>query len=361
MPKERRLPALPAGEAPATPGAPPGPRPAGLHHGGRLIAAARQYGIPAADWLDLSTGINPNGFPVPPLPAACWQRLPEEGDGLEEAAAAYYGNPRLLALPGSQAAIQALPGLLPPAAIACLAPLYQEHPQAWQRAGHKVRLLPTASLARALAAATPRVLLCNPNNPTAARHPREAVLDAARQLQRRGGWLFVDEAFIDPEPEDSVTPFAGGPEAPNLVVLRSLGKFFGLAGARVGFIFGAPDLLAALAEKLGPWAVPGPSRAAARLALEDTGWQAAARWELPRASRRLQELLAPLGPVAATALFASLETEVADDLFAFLARRGILVRHFPGQPRLRFGLPGDEAQWQRLAAALDEWRQPGGA
>jgi len=175
---------------------------------------------------------------------------------------------------------------------------------------------------------------------------------------RRGGWLVVDEAFIDTDPEESLLPSAA---APNLIVFRSLGKFFGLAGARVGFIFGAPDLLAALAEKLGPWAVPGPSRAAARLALEDTGWQAAAHRELPRASRRLQELLAPLGPVAATALFASLETEAADALFAFLARRGILVRHFPGQPRLRFGLPGDESQWQRLAAALDEWRQPGGA
>ena len=112
-----------------------------LEHGGRLRLAAEQWGIPLADWVDLSTGINPEAWPVPPLPADCWRRLPEENDGLESAAAAYYGNANLLALPGSQAAIQWLPALLPRAAVACLTPIYAEHPQAWERAGHKLRRL----------------------------------------------------------------------------------------------------------------------------------------------------------------------------------------------------------------------------
>ncbi|MDR3322795.1 MAG: threonine-phosphate decarboxylase, partial [Zoogloeaceae bacterium] len=136
-----------------------------LEHGGGLRRAARESGIPRAGWLDLSTGIHPEGWPVPPLPPEVWQRLPEAEDGLEEAAARYYGNPRLLALPGSQAAIQALPRLFPPATLACLAPLYAEHPAAWQAAGHQLRRLPAGHLKRALAAATPHVLLCNPNNP----------------------------------------------------------------------------------------------------------------------------------------------------------------------------------------------------
>ena len=185
-----------------------------LEHGGRLRQAAAHYNIPLADWLDLSTGINPHGWPVPALPAAVWQRLPESDDGLEAAAAAYYGNPNLLPVAGSQAAIQWLPALLPKAAVACIAPLYAEHPHAWQQAGHKVRYLQNATLPRALAAATPYVLLCNPNNPTADRHPHELVLDAARQLHKRGGWLIVDEAFVDATPELSVTPLAGTPEAP---------------------------------------------------------------------------------------------------------------------------------------------------
>src|SRR5574343_680555 len=326
-----------------------------LEHGGQLRLAAAHYNIPRADWLDLSTGINPDPWPVPGLPASAWQRLPESGDGLETAAAAYYGNTHLLPVAGSQAAIQLLPTLMPRAVIACISPLYGEHPQAWQRAGHKLRFLQNALLPRALAAATPYVLLCNPNNPTADRHPQAAILDAAHQLKKRGGWLIVDEAFIDATPADSVAALAGTAEAPNLIVLRSLGKFFGLAGARVGFILAAPELLARMSEAMGPWAVSGPARAAARLALQDTAWQEAARARLHLAGERLHALLAPLGDVKSTALFATLNTPHASELHEALARRGILTRRFDQQPLLRFGLPGDTDEWQRLADALAGW------
>src|SRR5574343_1133992 len=327
-----------------------------LEHGGQLRQATAHYDIPLPDWLDLSTGINPDGWPVPPLPPAVWQRLPEADDGLEAAAAAYYGNPDSLVVAGSQAAIQWLPALLPRAAVACIAPLYAAHPQAWQHAGHKVRYLQNATLPRALAAATPYVLLCNPNNPTAARHPHELVLDAARQLHKRGGWLIVDEAFVDATPELSVTALAGTEAAPNLIVLRSLGKFFGLAGVRVGFVFAAPELLRRMQEAMGPWAVSGPSREAARLALADAAWQAATRPRLQAAGERLQHLLAPLGEVKATALFATLNSPHSNELFEHLARRAILTRRFDQQPLLRFGLPDSEAGSQRLAHALNEWK-----
>lgn len=326
-----------------------------LEHGGRLRQAAAHYDIPLADWLDLSTGINPQGWPVPTLPAAIWQRLPESDDGLEAAAAAYYDNPNLLPVAGSQAAIQWLPALLSKAAVACIAPLYAEHPHAWQQAGHKVRYLQNATLPRALAAATPYILLCNPNNPTADRHPHELVLDAARQLHKRGGWLIVDEAFVDATPELSVTPLAGTPEAPNLIVLRSLGKFFGLAGARVGFVFGAPEKLDRLREVLGPWPVSHPSRFVAKRALEDSGWQAAARAKLAVDSRRLAELLAPLGEISRTALFCTVKTAQTNQLIEHFARRAILSRHYESTDLLRFGLPANETQWQRLAVALAEW------
>lgn len=328
-----------------------------LEHGGRLRAAAIRHGIPEADWLDLSTGINPQGWPVPALPASVWQRLPEEDDGLEAAAASYYGNAALLSLPGSQAAIQSLPLFLPRASIACLGPVYNEHPQAWQRAGHRLRLLRDAPLARALAAATPYVLLCNPNNPTARAQPRAALLAAAQELAARGGWLIVDEAFIDPTPEESLAPLAGTAAAPNLIVLRSLGKFFGLAGIRVGFIFAAEKIRAQLAEHLGPWAVAGPSREAARLALNDRSWQENTRAALLEQGRRLQVLLAPLGEVRATALFATLKEEKAAALHEFFARRAILTRHYAPEPLLRFGLPPDELGWQRLATAIAEWKK----
>jgi cobalamin biosynthetic protein CobC len=327
-----------------------------LEHGGRLREAAAHYDIPLADWLDLSTGINPEAWPVPALPAAVWQRLPETGDGLEAAATGYYGNANLLPVAGSQAAIQWLPALLPKAAVACIAPIYAEHPQAWQHAGHKLRFLQNATLPRALTAATPYVLLCNPNNPTADRHPHDVVVDAARQLKKRGGWLIVDEAFIDATPELSLTPLAGTDEAPNLIVFRSLGKFFGLAGARVGFVFAAPDLLNRMNEAMGPWTISGPAREVARQALLDTAWQNTARPRLVAAGERLHALLAPLGEVKATALFATLTSPQASELHEYLARRAILTRRFDQQALLRFGLPGDEAGWQRLTSALNEWK-----
>lgn len=325
-----------------------------LEHGGRLRSAAQQYGIPLADWLDLSTGINPNGYPVPSLAPACWQRLPEDDDGLEAAAAAYYGNARLLALPGSQAAIQILPALFAPVAVACVAPIYEEHPQAWARAGHRLRRLP--ALSRALAAATPNIVLCNPNNPTATTLPRSVLLDAAAQLQRRGGWLIVDEAFADADPDNCVAPLAGSETAPNLIVLRSLGKFFGLAGARVGFIFGAPEKLDRLREALGPWPLSGPARAVACHALADRAWQTQARHDLAAGAARLAALLAPLGEVAGSALFATLSTPQVAALFEHFARRAILLRCFDTHGLLRVGLPGNQAEWQRLAQAINEWK-----
>ncbi|BAL27089.1 threonine-phosphate decarboxylase CobD [Azoarcus sp. KH32C] len=327
-----------------------------LYHGGRVIAASLQYGIPPAEWLDLSTGINPRGWPVPSLSPACWQRLPEEDDGLEAAAATYYGSARLLPVPGSQAAIQTLPSLFPRASVAVLGPLYNEHPQAWTKAGHEVRHMAYADLAQALEAETPVVVLCNPNNPTAGSHPRPAILGAAKELQGRGGWLVVDEAFADPLPADSVAALAGSAEAPNLIVLRSPGKFFGLAGARVGFAFAAREILVRLREIIGPWAVAGPSREVTKQALADRKWQAETRETLLAEGRRLQQLLAPLGQVAGTPLFATVTTDRAHSLVKHFAERAILVRHYDPQPLVRFGLPANEIDWQRLAVAISEWR-----
>lgn len=321
-----------------------------LEHGGRLRAAAREYNIPLTDWLDLSTGINPDTYPVQPLEPSCWNRLPEDDDGLDEAAAAYYGNDRLLALPGSQAGIQGLPTTFKPQAIACVSPIYEEHPHAWTRAGHKLRRLPT--LARALAAATPLVLVCNPNNPMATQTPRNALLDAAEQLRRRGGWLIVDEAFGDAEPENNIVDLAGSEAAPNLIVLRSLGKFFGLAGARVGFLFGAAEKREPIREMIGPWPLSHPSRAVARQALLDSEWQRIARQQLGVASQRLADLLAPLGEVSRTALFCTVRTDRPAELSDHFARHAILVRRFDEHGLLRFGLPGPEREWLHLSKAL---------
>lgn len=311
---------------------------------------------PPSSRLDLSAIGNPDGWPVPPLPPHAWHALPEGDDGLLAAAAGYYGNTNLLPVAGALAAIRLLPILLPRAVVACIGPLASPHVQAWTQLGHRPRLLQNATLPRALAAATPYVLLANPNDLSANQHPHAVAVDAAKQLKKRGGWLIVDESLIDPTPEESLTPLAGTDEAPNLIVLRSLDHFFGLAGARVGFVGAAPELLKKMAAAMGPWTVAGPSRAAARLALLDSDWQVAARARLVAAGRRLHDLLAPFGEVRSTALFASLTTPQAAELHDHLARHDILVCHFTQGPLLRFGLPGNEADWQHLASALVAWK-----
>ena len=319
-----------------------------LEHGGRLRAAAERYRIPLAEWVDLSTGINPRAYPVPALPPEVWQRLPEANDGLEAAAAAYYGSAGLLPVAGSQAAIQALPACFPPGRAVTLAPTYAEHPHAWRE--HALCALPAAAIADAVDSAD-TLLLVQPNNPDAQRFPREQLLAWRARLAARGGRLIVDEAFLDAEPGDSLVPLAG---EPGLVVLRSVGKFFGLAGARVGFVFAEADLLARLADRLGPWAVSGPARAVTAAALADRSWQEAARRRLNADSARLAALLDRHGLAGGggTALFQWRPTPDAVAIHARLAEQAILTRLFETPAGLRFGLPGPETEWARLEAAL---------
>ena len=345
-----------------------------LHHGGRLRAAAARYGIALEHWLDLSTGINPKGWPVPPIPAWVWSRLPEDEDGLEAAARAYYGADHLLPLAGSQAAIQALPRLRPPCQVRILAPSYAEHAAAWRQAGHQVEdlgaedlggidfavtpLREPASQARHLPAAIRGLdpacnvlVLIHPNNPTGARFPLDRLLDWHRQLAAREGWLVIDEAFMDLTPEQSLCPLTG---RPGLIVLRSLGKFFGLAGVRLGFACAWPELLQDLHRLLGPWTVNAPGRWLAKAALADGDWQAATRRELTAASDRLGALLCRHGlePSGGGGLFQWVLDPQARQRHEALARQGILTRLFEAPLSLRLGLPGREADWARLDQAL---------
>ncbi len=323
-----------------------------LEHGGRLSAASRRFGAPAAGWVDLSTGINPHPWPVPVQLPVHWARLPDPDDGLLEAACMYYGAELLLPVAGSQAAIQGLPLLRPRSHVGIIAPAYAEHARAWRRAGHAVSRLEFAHIGRHLAKLDALVVV-NPGNPTGLRISRAQLLDWHAQLASRGSWLIVDEAFMDPAPQESLM----SSQIPSgLIVLRSVGKFFGLAGARVGFVAADARLLRRLGEYLGPWSLAGPSRYVSALALRDRDWQDGARARLRRASRRLADLLAAhgLAPDGGTELFQWVRLAQASLLHALLADRGIWTRCFSRPAGLRFGLPGDETQWCRLDQALAE-------
>ncbi len=325
-----------------------------LHHGGRLDQASTAFGEPPEGWLDLSTGINPFAYDALTIEPGVIRRLPHDGDlgGLLRAARSAYGlDPAaaVVAAPGTQAIIQILPHLREPSTVAVLGPTYEEHAACWRHAGHSVS--EAGLLADALAADV--VVAVNPNNPDGRLIPASALAKAADELSRGGGLLIADEAFADVAPDFSTAPLF---PLPGLVVLRSLGKFFGLAGLRLGFAAGEPEIISAIGERLGPWAVSGPAITIGVRALSDRRWQEDMRQTLGDARRRLDRLLAGenLTVIGGTDLFRLVETDNAGRIYEHLARNGILTRYFPSQSRwLRIGLPGSDRNQTRLAEALN--------
>lgn len=321
-----------------------------LEHGGRLRQAALEYGIAEADWLDLSSGLAPWSFPVPEIPLRAWARLPEIDDGLEQAACEYYGAAHLLPVAGSQMAIQLLPRLRRIGKVGVLSPCYAEHAEAWRRSGYIVREVLEQEIDFYIDNLDVLVVV-NPNNPTGLSLPPSRLLGWHTKLAQRGGWLVVDEAFMDNTPQLSLAPFA---HQVGLIVLRSFGKFFGLAGVRLGFVLAERKLLRLLAEQVGPWAVSGPTRVIGQACLLDTDGHARQRLRTEEASERLRQLLEKSGFPAqgGCALFQWVVTDRAEQLHEFMARRGILLRLFVHNGSLRFGLPADDCDWQRLEQAF---------
>lgn len=328
--------------------------PALPYHGGDLTWAERRFGRPAGGWVDLSTGINPWPYPVTPVAAEAWTRLPDAGalGRLLAIAAERYGAPgpeSVAAAPGTQALIRLLPRLWSPRRVAVTGPTYGEHAASWRDAGHAV--VEHDDPAKAAEDAD-IVVVTNPNNPDGRRFDPGTLDRIADRLAGGGGMLVVDEAFADLAPDRSLAPTV--PE-PGRIVLRSFGKFYGLAGLRLGFALADATTTAAIRLALGAWPVSGAAIAIGAEALADTQWAEATRRRLAAAAAGLREILTDAGLqiVGGTDLFALTERTDASSVFDRLGAAGVFVRHFPERPdRLRFGLPADERAVDRLAQAL---------
>ena len=310
-------------------------------HGGDLGSVRRRFPDTSLPWIDLSTGINPVPYPVPPLSPESWTRLPSHEDlrGLIEAAAKRYGvddRETIVAAPGTQALIQLLPRLVPRSRVAIVGPTYEEHEISWRRQGHEVTVVDR------LPASADVTVLVNPDNPTGRLAP-------VSDLHAVTGLLIVDEAFIDFHPRSA--NLAGR----NAIVLRSFGKTYGLAGLRLGFAIAERAFANRLREELGPWAVPGPAIEIGRRALADDAWLAQTTERLTADSKRLDDLLTRAGftILGGTLLFQLGRHPDAAKIVDALGRNGIHVRSFAREPSwLRFGLPASEAEFSRLAHAL---------
>ncbi|MGI9403477.1 MAG: threonine-phosphate decarboxylase CobD [Hyphomicrobium sp.] len=322
-------------------------------HGGDLDAARQQFPSAPEPWIDLSTGINPEAYPLPKLCPAAWSRLPLTSDewALREIAARHYGaaDPSMIVpAPGAQSLIQIIPRLRNRSRLAILGPTYGEHVAAWQREGHEtteINNLSEAGSANVIA-------LVNPDNPTGRTVSPDTLRSVAAALACRDGLLVVDEAFVDIMPEGtSIVPDL----PPATIVLRSFGKAYGLAGMRLGFAVADKGMASQLGDHLGPWAVSGPALAIGKAALADRDWLAQSRQRLERDSQRLDAVLVGTGCsiVGGTPLFRLVAHPNAQCIAETLGRHGIHVRRFPQQPTLlRFGLPGPAQDWQRLLQAL---------
>jgi cobalamin biosynthetic protein CobC len=325
-----------------------------LVHGGDLASARRMFPDAPQPFIDLSTGINPLAYPIPPVAPDAFARLPEPAaiERLAAIAARAYAATsadQVVAAPGTQIMLTQIASLVPPGRAVLLGPTYAEHARAAAFAGHVVTEvgepadLKDASLA----------IVVNPNNPDGRIVDKGALLALGGVLAQRGGLLMVDEAFMDAAPrEASLCPHVA---MGNIVVLRSFSKFFGLAGLRLGFAMAAPGLARQLRARLGPWAVSGPAIAIGEVALADAAWAQATRTRLAADAARLEDMLIHAGfdIVGGTPLFRLVQTAIARECFDRLGSAGILVRRFAEHPRwLRFGLPGEETAWQRLRGGL---------
>lgn len=316
-------------------------------HGGDLDRAMARFGGSDQDWIDLSTGINRRPWPMVPPPDGAWRRLPTAQDHaqLMAAARAAWGvHPGLagVALAGAQGAIQMIPFLRPPGCARVLAPTYNEHAANLAACGWRVAECATLA---ALQGADLAVVV-NPNNPDGQTHSPEALHALAGEV----GLLVVDESFGDAAPALSLLPEDG-----TALVLRSFGKFWGLAGLRLGFAFGPPALVGSLRAMAGPWPVSGAAIAAGVAALPDRDWADATRQQLAFDAVRADGLALRAGwdLAGGTTLFRLYDTGDGAVAQERLARHHIWSRIFPHSPRwLRLGLPGPEEEWKRLTVAL---------
>jgi cobalamin biosynthesis protein CobC len=326
-----------------------------MKHGGDLTEAIARYGGTPSMWLDLSTGVNPWPWPVAEaLPDAVWRGLPSRGaeEALLAAARIAYAIPagaEIVAAPGTQALIQWLPQLAAAGPVAIVEPTYSEHALAWRMAGHEVVAVPDLD---ALAQNIRHAVVVNPNNPDGKVTFRSALARAAALLQARGGWLVIDEAFADVEPDISAVELCVDPPA---IVLRSFGKFYGLAGLRLGFAVAHRDIAQRIALALGPWACSGPALAIGAAALRDQAWALGMREAIRRHARKLDTVLASAGfaVVGGTGLFRLAQRPDANRVHAWLASQHIWCRCFEwADDLLRFGLPSNDHDLDRLVGAL---------
>ena len=341
-----------------------------LIHGGRLNQVAQQYNILINDWLDLSTGISPLSYPIPEIPLQLWQQLPQESKALIEAAKQYYQCEQVLVTNGSQSIIKILPSLwkahMPLSKTVYLPERgYKEHAHAWRIAGYNICFYQHELPAIDMLESNSVLVVINPNNPTGKLFGVEVLEQYQSKLIALNGLLIIDEAFIDVFSSDQ--SMCSTVNNDNTLVLRSFGKFFGLAGIRIGFLVANDFWHNKFSNALGPWQVNGPAQLIAEYALLDTSWQEQQRHNLQQLRKQQEALLLEglngkelgkelIAEINGTDLFLTIsfhDKSTASKLYHLLCQQGVYCRLADEEDTLRFGITKQE-ELAKLAQAFNK-------
>ena len=328
-----------------------------IEHGGCLNRAIQRFGGTKSEWLDLSTGINPNPYPCENIPSICWQHLPSDYSGLIQAAKKYYKTNSMEPLPvaGLQSILNWLPKVLieeNEPKILIQKPAYEEHQRIWSRYSRHCKNFESAKcLENDIINFRPKVVvIVNPNNPSSEMITAEEIVDWSHQLKRVGGYLFIDEAFMDVYPNMSLLNLDGSKQLieQNVIVYRSIGKFFGLAGARVGFLYLNQNLRDVFSKLIEPWHISHPSKWIVTQALNDEVWQHNAFQDIVEIEIKLTRVLKNWieahselmdAEISSSKLFVSIKHPKAHVLHSFLAENKIWSRLVAKDQIVRLGLP----------------------
>lgn len=312
-------------------------------HGGGLDDAVNKFGGRRSDWLDLSTGINPNPYTVPEIPLHFWHDLPDElpKENLLAAAHQFWNVPdgaEIVPASGVSAIIAILPRLAEAAEVSILSPTYNEFAASFT--GHGWSVQETADVQ----------VRIHPNNPDGCLFEKSEIENKHVEL------TIIDESFCDICPEKSLIELA---QKPDHIILKGTGKFWGLAGLRLGFAIGPPELTGKISQILGPWNISGPAQFIGQKILSDSEWARATRYQLATMAVDLDGVLAQngLNVIGGTDLFRLAETDDPNALRNHLCQNRILTRIFPYSKKwIRLGLPADRAGLSRLSDALKAYR-----
>lgn len=331
-------------------------------HGGDVYSASRELGRGVERLIDFSASINPLG-PSPKVWRALskarvvLQHYPDPAcRDLRQALALQWHCPfeEIVVGNGSTELIHVLPSALDLRHLLIVGPTFSEYASAMSLVGGRVTTVcaerdrayrpPLELIMALLCRRQPKhreiqaVLLCNPNSPTGQACNAEAVLDLARLAQRKGAWLIVDETFADYCQERSILPkrssFSG------LVVLRSLTKFYGLPGLRIGYAVAAPAVVERIRARIPPWSVNAMGQVAAVAALNDAGYVARSLSFMRKERARFAAKLARLPgcevfPSQANFVFMELPRQWgASAVAAQLRPEGLLIRDCSSVPGL---------------------------